>query len=334
MRAKTGVAATIALLLLVLSARAQNLGQGNGTIHIFRGVLEDTSGAPLPGVYLHLLNWSGEEVATTVTGAGGSFSFSNAGPGLYQLTGTFQGVPFDEEVNSTGAPVMNEVRLEGVSVSRRRSPSGGTVSVAALEAPPAAHNDLRKAQEALAKHQISKAMDLSARAAAKAPHWAKPRFFRGVINLSQRLYVEAIREFGMALREQPHDAMALAAMGSAYRQLGQDQVAMQYLNWASREAPIWQTYFTRAQVELHMRRSEQAIADANHALELADPGPPECYLLRANGDIQLRRYQDAESAIQDFLQLAPSAPEAGEARKTLAQLRRVLARTTPTRASR
>lgn len=293
---------------------------------ILRGILQDASGAPVSGLNLELTNWSGELVGTAMTESDGSFAFANVAFGMYYLTGSFHGQPFRKAVMFSNPVALAEVHVGGTRPpTAAANPAGDTVSVNALAAPPQARKKLDEARKALRAHQIARALELSGAAIARAPRWAEPYFFRGIVHLTQHEYHQAVTDLNRSLENNPQDPMALAALGSAMQQLGQYHLALAYLNYADRVKPIWQSYFTRAQVELKLHHPEQAIADAGHALSLEPPGPAQCHILRANGDLELHHYDDAVRELKLFLTLAPNSPEAGQARTVLGQLRAAMA---------
>lgn len=289
----------------------------------FRGMLEDAVGAPLTGVLVELQTWNGEQIGTAMTETDGSFVFPLAAPGAYRLQGVVNGQPFSQTVTFSNPAVMEEVHLPlhaARNVAPAANPASDTVSAAELATPSEARNRLKQARQALADHQVARAMAFSNAATAQAPNWAEPYFFRGVLNLEQHQYALAAHDLRSALARHPGDAMTLAALGSALERMHEFGSALRYVNEAARHRPIWQTYFTRAQVELDLRQPLQAISDAGSALSMTPPGPAQCHLLRANGDLQLHRFEDAAVEIKLFLKDAPNAPEAGQARTLLANL--------------
>lgn len=292
----------------------------------FRALLEDASGGPISGVTVQIEEWNGLVLGTAVTESDGSFAVRDLEPSLYWISGNYRGRPFRQTVNFSNPQLITEVQLDIPSPPRTvasGNPAGDVVSVGALSASPEARKNLDKARKALAGHQITRAFALSGAAIAGAPRWAEPYFFRGVLHMDQHEYREAIQDLNSSLDNKPQDPLALAALGTAMQHLGRFRLALNYLDYANRIKPVWQAYFTRAQIDLSLHRPTQAIQDAGQALSLDPPGPPQCHLLRANGDLELRNFADAARELQIFLTLSPNAAEASQARSVLHAIHRV-----------
>ena len=88
----------VLLLIAVIPASAQTAAGGPVT-----GVVQDQTGAVLPGARVELLNPAGTTLASTSTDGVGTFRFDNVSTGQYQIRAQFEGF----------APLVARVRVGG-----------------------------------------------------------------------------------------------------------------------------------------------------------------------------------------------------------------------------
>src|SRR6184192_2983240 len=93
-------------LAFLLSAPAQ--GQESGTL---TGVVEDPSGAPIPGAHVKLTQKATAEVFKTTSDETGQFEFRNLPEGKYVLSAQAQGVEAIEMVVTIAAHPAPPMRI-------------------------------------------------------------------------------------------------------------------------------------------------------------------------------------------------------------------------------
>jgi Flp pilus assembly protein TadD len=301
-------------------------GIGRRGRYIISGTLREAEGErPLENVQVQLWTLTAGMAAVTFTSSNGNFAFSNVPQNTYYLVVEQDGYArIREEVNFSNRPPVGIqlVLKREAAFTGERVGSGLTVSARELSIP-------RRAREAMA---------------------------RGLTLLNEKSdYKGSLAQFQRAVREYPQYYEAYLQMGLAYMRLGDaarfeetlrtsvDLSQRQYPEALVRLASFYSTEKRFADAEPLARdavklepdscEANQELARALHgldrsaeaeasALEAAriEPDNPPTYLILANIHLKLRKFPDLIRDLDNFLQLAPNAPEADQARRMREQV--------------
>jgi tetratricopeptide (TPR) repeat protein len=312
------------VFLILIGSVIPALGQGRpapnrATYGIAGTVRDDYDQRAMENIRVDLKQSTGTPINTTFTRGNGEFEFAGLPNGDY----TIEIVMKDYEPYRETITIENSVR-RGLTVFLRRPMVVPTAN----------------ANVTISAHELS------------VPHKAHDEYEKG-LNLvyAKSDYKGAIVQFERAIKDFPNFYEAFAQEGSAYVFLGQTgpaEEAMrksielssgQYsealfllaglLNNTKRfpeaealsrqgvalDAASWHGHFEMARALLALKRTEEAEKSAIEARDLKRDNPA-VYLVLANIHIQKRDYAALLKDLDSYLKLAPTGPEAEQARKT------------------
>lgn len=316
------------LALGALSARAQSVPTRHNRFSIGGAVHDEVSHQAIENIQVTLKTATGVPVSSVYTSGNGDFLFDALGNGDYILeinAKDYEGV--QQDITIAGANRM------GISIFLVRSGK-------------AANGNMQ--QLAISAHQLS------------VPHKAHDEFEKGMSLIYLKSdYRGAINQFQQAIKDFPTYYEAYAEEGSAYYQLEQMGPAEEALQKSidlsngqyadalftlaalktdtnryadgetlarkgiSVDSSSWRGPFELARALNALKQPEEAEKDAQRARDLMPDNPP-VYLLLANIHIQRKDYPALLRDLDDYLRLAPTGPQADQARKTKEHVQAIL----------
>lgn len=311
-----------------MPAGAQNVPTRHNRFSIAGNVHDEVSHQPIENIQVSLKSATGVPISTVFTQGNGDFLFAALGNGDYTL-----------EIDSKDYErVQQSITIAG---SSRMG-----ISIFLVRSGKAANGTLK--QMAISAHQLS------------VPHKAHDEFEKGMSLIYVKSdYRGAIGQFQQAIKDFPTYYEAYAEEGSAYYQLeemGPAEEALQksidlsngqYADALFTLAAImtdtkrykdgetlarkgllvdsssWRGPFELARALNALKQPEEAEKNAQQSRDLMPDNPP-VYLLLANIHIQRKDYPALLRDLDDYLRLAPTGPEADQARKTKEQVQAVM----------
>jgi Flp pilus assembly protein TadD len=273
-------------------------------------------GKPLSGVMVQLENpATGMPVAGDLTDAAGQFKISGLQPGEYILVAEYQTQTVRDRISI--APLQPEMEINFPVAASASS----SVSVAELQVPEKARSRLRKAEQALARNDMSRAQQQLNEALQLAPRYAAALTLRGVVQLSAGETAAAINDFDYAIHSDPGYPYAYFAMGAALNQLSRYSDARRAAEQGLRLEPqAWQGHFEVARALLGEGRSAPALEQLDEAKQTAPPTFAQLHLLRGTILLNVHRYRESAQELQEYLKLNPNAPGSEHVRELLRQV--------------
>ncbi len=333
-RAKVLAIATAAFFLLTASASAQmqdvpvrSFGQhSDNTLTVS---VRDKADQPIPDARVDV---------RAVMSTGGSYSGYTNRAGMLELTGLGDGtyeVSVQKGVSQSTDRVEVGAGMASISLridtndqsAAEVGSNGATVSLAQYKVPKKAREEFKKAESALNERKTDEAQKHLAKALEIHPEYADALTMRGIMNLEQKNYEAATADLDHAIKADPGYAMAYIAMGATFNMMQRFDEALRSLDRGVALAPqSWQAYFELSKAEVGKSNYETAIRAADKAQELSDGKYPLVHLLKAHALLALKQYDPAMGELQAFIDQAPKAPQAENARTTLEQVRAFVAK--------
>jgi tetratricopeptide (TPR) repeat protein len=267
---------------------------------------------------------------STLAGDDGRFRFRDLLAGAYTLGAFVPGrgeMRRTIEVGPSQANARNRIELtvemrDGEFESRDSVRRGAMVSATELAIPERAHREFEEAEKRLARRDVEGAVAHLERAVELAPQFWEAWNHLGTIAYQARDYTRAESCFRKALEADPAAFQPLVNLGGVSINLHKFEQALQYNLYAALTRPndalansqLGLTYFYLDKLDLARK-----YLTAAKRLDPAHFSHPQLVL----AEIGLRR-QDPAAAVgelAEFLQYHPDAPEAGQIKEKLAQLR-------------
>lgn len=286
------------------------------TVEPLSGRVLDAGGSPV-SAEIELRGWDGTLLGSGLTDPSGQFLFHVDVPPPYEL---------EVVSGNTTTTVLINVVIPDMTVtlqSSRRATStddqAATVSLNDLMANNKARSRLADAGKELQKLKFAQAWKHVNEAIAAAPHWGRPYYVRGLLELQNRNYGDAQQDLTTAINADPKNAAALAALGHTYLQQDDLQNAAYYLNRALALPPVkWQTHLDLAEVELLRRNYARAEELGRDALSDDPRGPIEALLLIGQAASAQGQWQVAADTYASYLAVAHTgSPQAALANRGL-----------------
>jgi|SRR5579862_773564 tetratricopeptide (TPR) repeat protein len=318
------------LLLLtpsVLLGQGQSVPSRRARFSIGGTIRDESAHRALENVLVGLKEATGTPITTTFTRDNGDFQFDGLGNGDYVVEVSVKDYDRAEE----RVTIAGNSRM-GISIFLNRS--GKVMNPVA--------------QMSISAHQLS------------VPHKAHDEFEKGMTLIYLKSdYRGAISQFQLAIRDFPTYYEAYAEEGNCYYQMqemGTAEEALrkslelssgQYADAAfslaalltdtkrysdaetvarqgvSVDVSSWRGPFELARALTALKKADEAEKSAQQSRDLMPDNPP-VYLLLANIHIQKKDYPGLMRDLEDYLRLAPTGPEADQARKTRERVQGIL----------
>lgn len=333
-RAKVLAIATAAVFLLPasLSAQVQDLpirSFGQHSDNTLTVTVRDKAGQPVADARVDVRavmsvgrNYSG------YTNRAGVLELTGLSDGTYEVAAQ-KGVTQSTDRVEVGAGMASiALRIDTTDPEAAEvGANGATVSLAQYKVPKKAREEFKKAESALNERKTDEAQKHLAKALEIHPEYADALTMRGIMNLEQKNYDAAISDLDHAIKADPSYATAYVAMGATFNMTQRFDEALRSLDRGVALAPqSWQAYFEMAKAQVGKSNYEAAIRSADKAQALSNGTYPFVHLLKAHAMLALKQYDPAMGELQAFLDQAPKAPQAENARTTLEQVRAYVAK--------
>ena len=311
----------IVLLLLLSVARAQ---AGPEQLYELVGKLVRSDGRPFgrvnPIVFLQsvLTPFGARTIAN-----GGEFKFKRLPAGTYTL---MIAVPRSGEMTRTVEVSPSFADSKGkitltITFEPGHAVAGRTVSATALSIPKSAHDEYLKAQDRLARNDITGAVAHLKKAVEIAPQFAAALNNLGTIAYQSKKYYEAEGYFRQAIEQDPDAYDPLVNLGGTLISMGKVQESLAYNQRAVKVRPedplvraqLGQVYFFLGQLDA----AEAELRKAK-ALDPSHFSGPQLVL----AEIYRRKKEPARAVLEleEFLKLHPDTSRAAELRRTIRKL--------------
>jgi predicted Zn-dependent protease len=321
----------VATLLLPSAASTQDLpirSFGQASVTSLTVTVRDAKNQPIADARVEVrpLMSMGTSIAG-YTNPSGVFEATGLNEGAYEVIAQ-KGVMQSSDRVEVGAG-MASASLMIDSTDKTAAEIGGksTVSLGQYKVPKKARDAFKKAESALAERKIDEAHRQLAKALEIYPDFAEALTMRGIMNLEAKNHEAAINDFDHAIKADPGYAMSYMAMGAAYNLTQRFDEALRVLERGIAMSPqSWQAYFEVSKAQVGKSNYEAAIRAADKAQVLSDGKYPLVHLVKAHAMLALKQYDSAMGELQAFLDQAPKAPQAEDARTTLEQVRAFVAK--------
>jgi Tfp pilus assembly protein PilF len=326
-------AAWLALLLCAVAARAQHEGgietgdPGLGGRHTIQGQLYLPSGRKLDRrVRVRLSGVRGED--STLADDNGNFIFRRLAAGTYALT-VEGGREFETAMETVDVlegqrrdqVYTVQIRLVERSAARGRE-APGVVSAATAGLPAEVRALYEKALEASAAGDHKKAVKELRAALELHPQFPLALNELGVQYLSLRQLDDAAGSFASAVKLAPEEPALRINYGVLLiRQKKYAEAEEQLARAVALDEKSAAAHLHRGNALIRLGRDAEAESELLQAVKLGGPAVPLAH--RFLGALYVERGDDtrAAAALEEYLRLAPGAPDAGKIRDILAGLK-------------
>lgn len=285
------------------------------------GFVVSADNQPMGNVRVELRDGNtGSILSSAYTGSGGNFEFRQIPQGSYEVVAFSGAQQAEERVDLSSMNTMVNLRLPVSNNTPHDGLGNRSVSVAQYKVPEAAREELRKAREASVRDKRDDAQKHVEKALELDPNYADALTLRAILKLDARDSEGAVTDLEKAIQSDGNYPMAYMVLGSAFNMQSKFDDALRALQHGESLAPdAWQTYFEMGRAYAGKAEFEAAVHALDRAQTLAPAEYPLIRLVRAHALIGLRRYGDAVSDLQTYLQKNPNGPDADIAQKMLQQ---------------
>jgi len=325
--------APVLLLLVLLPADAQSgrgsgrSGLSTGSVHIHVTFADDRRASINLQVQL-MQGSSSTPVRTTFTNSNGEASFWGIPVGDYHVVVSGEGIQLTEsavfEVDSRQVTQSQYVSVRSVDAasSGPGKASPAPVSAADLNAPPKARKEFEKANEAIAGHEWSKAVELFKKAISIYPQYVSAYNNLAVSYAKMNDVVHEQQALEKAVGLDDHYAPACHNLAKVYLQERDFPRAEDLLQKAlSADPNNGENLALLADTQYMERRYDAAIATAQKVHTLPSH-PPVAHYIAAMAYEQQNNNGQALAEFQTFLKEEPTGPRADRVRSDLGKLQR------------
>jgi tetratricopeptide (TPR) repeat protein len=195
---------------------------------------------------------------------------------------------------------------------------------------PKARKELEDAGAALRVNDFKRAQEHLDRAKKLAPGQPDVHYMQGLIYFQQQNFAAARTSLETAVSLFPQHGDAQAALGVALYRLNEYPAAVAALEKAVGISPQnWQSHRALAMCHFQLRAYEKARAHVERAIEIAGVKAPELHVLLARVWIALKQPDKARAELESFLAAHSSLPEAADAQRLLAALKKAAENSRP-----
>lgn len=290
----------------------------------FTGAVRSPDGKPVDNVRVQVFDANtGAAVASAYTNSQGVFDVGNIRSGNYEVVADAGVSETRERVDTRTWDGTLQLRTPQGKASE--GPGGmntGTVSVADYKVPKKARDAYEKARAAVSKNEPEKVDKYVEEALNIYPEYSDALTLRGIRNLDRKNADAAITDLDRAVKADSSNARAYLVLASAFNVKQRYDDALRILDRASALAPnAWQRCYEMAKAYFGKAQYEVALRWFTRAQDRAPKTFTALYLAKVNAFIALKNYPGATHELETFLNVAPTDPQATEARAMLAQLK-------------
>lgn len=321
--------AGLAWFFLTASLCAQRPGQSTPAISSMdptnAGVailVREPLGTPLSGLAIVRLYNPATSYNLTRSTLGGEAFFENIPVGNYVVEVSAPGYRVTtEEIEVLSAKPRVAIYITLVPERRTADATAGPAEPPVLT--PKARKAIDQAVEALQKGDLDDALKNLDAARKLAPGHPDVPYLYGVLALKRNELGEAQAQLEKAVAILPRHGAALAALGEVFLRRGDTAKAISNLEQAVFYEPdTWQARGLLAAIFLRQNEPEKAQLHAERAVELTKGKIPVFRFLLAQVLARLKKMNAAEQQLKLLLDEDSNAPDAAEARRMLAEMKR------------
>jgi Tfp pilus assembly protein PilF len=318
---------TLLLLCFLPLASQQNGGLGGRRFGVSGTLRDSETNATPENVMVELRLFSGQTVGQVYTNQNGSFDFGRVAASTYDLIANIPGYePIDQQL--TVDTNMAGIQLELHRKKPDPDTSGPLVSVRELSIPRKAHDDMEKGLTLLyQKSDYQGSLALFQKAAREYPDYYEAYAEMGTayMKMGDAADSEQMLRKSLAISNDAYaDAFCMLASLFTSNQRFAEAEAMAR-KAVELNANGWQGHYELARALYAQNNFTGARASAAEAVEL-QPDNAETYLVLANIHNRLHDYPKLVVDLDTYLKLAPTGPDADQARQTRDQVRQSMAR--------
>src|SRR4051812_35687651 len=319
-------AATILLHVGAIQAQQLPVRNFDRSMNTLTVTVRDGKNRPVADARVEIRTMLGGvgSVPSGYTNQAGIFEASNVGDGQYEVTAQKNLTQASERVEVGGGMGMVALKLGEQQVSDAGNAT--SVSVAQYKVPKKAREEFKKAQAAVDERKVEEARKHVVKALEIHPDFAEALTLRGIMHLEEQNSEAAIADLDHAIKADGGYVLAYLALGAAFNLTQRYDEALRTLDRGVALNPqSWQAYFEIGKAEVGKADYAAAIRSLDKAESLAQGKYPLIHLAKAHAMLALKNYPDAMNELQAFIDQAPKAPQADNARETLQQVRAYVA---------
>lgn len=319
-RRKVSFAAHLAgfvfLAALVVPPATAQFGHFSGEARIQGYVRDDATQQPLPNVHVEITSAGGEPPPGGVTGLDGQFQFSGVVDGEYDIVVNEKGYePYRERIFlANGNQVIMTVNLKKSAPAAEAK--AAALSTHELTVPQKARDSYEKGIALKAKPDYAGALAQFQKAIQQFPTYYEAYAEAGVAEVNLNKMDDAQKDLAKSIElsdgKYPQAMFYMAGLLNNTRHY--DDAGSMAQKGLALDANSWRGQFEMARALTGLKRADEALPFAKKAAELA-PDNPQMYVVLMNANWQTHNYTDAVSAIDTYLKLTGTGPQADQVRR-------------------
>jgi tetratricopeptide (TPR) repeat protein len=313
----------VALLLFIFacSAQAQIASRMSGEARVQGYVREERSQQALPNVHVEISASGGQAPPASITGLDGQFRFSGIQDGEYDIVVNEKGYePYRERIFlANGNQVIMTVNLK--KSSPESEGKAEVLSAHELTVPQKARDSYEKGMTLKAKPDYAGALAQFQKAIQQFPTYYEAFAEAGVaeVNLNQLDAAEKDLQKSIDLSEGKYSPSLFYMAGLLNNKRQYDDAASMARKGLALDENAWRGQFEMARALTGLKRGDEAVPYAKKAVEMA-PSNPQMYVALMNADLRAGDYPGALGAIDSFLKLSGTGPQADQVRRLREQV--------------
>lgn len=272
------------------------------------------------GILVCLVQGGGIPVTQLYTDPGGTAEFNGLSSGVYRAVITGQGM---QQVDSGVIEIDSQHLNQGVYLTIRRSRSSlaGTISTADLSAPDNARKQVKKASEASARQEWSKALQLLTKAIAIYPNYAIAYNNMGIAygHLNDTQHEREALEKAIAINDHFTQAFINLALLSYHEQKFEEAETLMK-RAQSVDPRNGEVLALLSQAELVNKHYDAAIQTVRAAHQSTSQHSPLVHFVAARAFAFKRERENAVGELQVFLREEPEGKRADQVRSEIVRL--------------
>jgi tetratricopeptide (TPR) repeat protein len=311
---------TLFILISMQTVHAQISHMTVGGTRI-TGHVRDASGKPLTAVRVEVSPMGGISMLYVQTGTDGEFQIGGIQDGEYDISVNADGYkPFRESVSLANGNLIS------LPISLERLPPEAEVPAAALSAheltvPQKARDFYLKGIALKAKPDYAAALEEFQKAVKQFPTYYEAYAEAGVAEVNLKQFDAARKDLQKAidLSDGKYATAIFYMAGLLNNQRQYDEALSTAKKGLAIEDNAWRGQFEMARALTGLKRGDEAVPFAKKAVELA-PENPQMYIVLMNANLGAGDYPAALSAIDEFLKLSGTGPQADQVRRLREQV--------------
>jgi tetratricopeptide (TPR) repeat protein len=303
-----------------LSAQTSHMSSGDA--RVTGHVRDASSNQALESVRVEVSPMGGGvSVIYVTTGTDGEFRIGGVQDGNYDVVINEKGYkPYREPVTlANGNMVVLTIRLEKAPTDPEAP--AATLSAHELTVPQKARDAYAKGIALKAKPDYAGALEQFQKATKQFPTYYEAFAEAGVAEVNLNKLDDADKDLSKSieLSEGKYPAAFFYLAGLQNNQRKFDDALQTTQKGLALDANAWRGQFEMARALIGLKRADEALPFAKHAAELA-PDNSQMYIVLMNANIGAHRYADAVTAIDTFLKLSATGPQADQVRRLREQV--------------